>query len=210
MHLSRGIETLPNLYVSQGSDKGRSFNIVKSPAIIGRESQDVPLSDNTVSRQHAELIHKRNNIWMIRDLNSANGTYVNGIKLSSFMELKLGDQIRCGASLIVFGNVKTSSGITGDLGGLRIDEDGNLVESSIMATMPSMDDSVIIAGPETSNAVGNLRLLYELSTAINSIFDTQQLLEKVVDMIFDNMPADRGFILLREAEEDELKPVVVR
>lgn len=168
------------------------------------------LTDNTVSRHHAELNKKNNGTWIIRDLNSANGTYVNGVKLSSVLELKQGDQIRCGTSLLVFGGVKTSS-ISGQLDGLRIDDDGNLIESSIMATTPSLDDSVIIAGPETSNAVGNLRLLYELSTTINSIFDRQQLLERVLDMIFDNLPADRGFILLREDNNNnDMKPMAVR
>lgn len=168
------------------------------------------VTDNTVSRHHAELRRTNGGVWAIRDLNSANGTYVNGVKLSASLELKQGDQIRCGTSLLVFGGVKTSS-ISGQLDGLRIDEDGNLVESSIMATTPSMDDSVIIAGPEASNAIGNLRLLYELSTTINTIFDQQQMLERVLDMIFNNLPADRGFILLKDSSNSNaLKPMAVR
>jgi signal transduction histidine kinase len=206
---------MPTLYVSQGSDKGRTFEITGSPTVIGRSDCTVTLTDNTVSRQHSELIQKKDDRWFIRDLNSANGTYVNGVKFSGFMELKQGDQIRCGATLIVFGGVRSSS-VKGDLAGLRIDEDGNIIESSIMATVPSMDDSVIIAGPEASDAVGNLRVLYELSTAISSIFDRDQLMEKVMDIIFDNLPTDRGFVLLYDTDENddgdekELKPVVVR
>jgi len=200
---------VPTLYILQGADKGRTFEFSESPTFIGRDSQDIPLTDNTVSRRHAELTKKNDNVWVIRDLNSANGTYVNGVKLSSTLELKQGDQIRCGATLIVYGGVR-ARGIPGQLEGLRIDEKGNIVESSIMATVPSLDDSVIIAGPETSDAVGNLRMMYELSTAINSIFDRQQLLEQVMNMIFDNLPADRGFILLRNDSEEELRPVVMR
>lgn len=200
---------MPTLYILQGADKGRTFEFSESPTFIGRDSQDIPLTDNTVSRRHAELTKKNDNVWVIRDLNSANGTYVNGVKLSSTLELKQGDQIRCGATLIVYGGVR-ARGIPGQLEGLRIDEKGNIVESSIMATVPSLDDSVIIAGPETSDAVGNLRMMYELSTAINSIFDRQQLLEQVMNMIFDNLPADRGFILLRNDSEEELRPVVMR
>ncbi len=165
--------------------------------------------DNTISRRHAHLV-RQDGGWYIDDLNSANGTYVNGVKVARPMPIKQGDQIRCGTTLIVFGGAR-SAGITGQTAGaLRIDAEGNLVESDIMATTPSMEDSVILAGPETSNAVGNLRLLYELSTAIANIFDRQQLLERVMDMIFDNLPADRGFILLREEEQGDLSPVVVR
>ena len=200
---------MPTLYILQGPDKGHTFDVTHAPTVIGRNSPDLPLTDNTVSRRHAELT-QQNSTWVITDLNSANGTYVNGVKVSGGLQVKQGDQIRCGTTLLVFGGVR-AGGLVGVPGGaLRIDAEGNLTESEIMATVPSLDDSVIIAGPETSNAVGNLRLMYELSTAINSIFDLQQLLEKVMDIIFDNLPADRGFVLFKETDHQELEPVVVR
>jgi two-component system NtrC family sensor kinase len=200
---------MPTLYILQGPDKGHNFDISQSTAIIGRNSPDLPLTDNTVSRKHAELIQKKKQ-WSIRDLNSANGVYVNGIKVANKQILKQGDQIRCGATLIVFGG-PTTTGISGEPAtSLKIDENGNIVESAIMSTVPSMDDSVIMAAPETSNAIGNLRLLYELSNAINTIFDRHQLLEKVMDMIFDNLPADRGFIIFTAQSDDNLEPEVVR
>lgn len=200
---------MPTLHVIKGPDKGRSFTVNHTPALIGRDSPDMPLADNTLSRRHARL-DRHNGVWTLTDLNSANGTYVNGVKVAGPMDLKQGDQIRCGTTLIVFGGAP-APGISDEFGGsLRIDEDGNIVESAIMASVPSMEDSVIIAGPETSSAVTNLRLLYELSNAIGSIFDRQQLLEKVMEMIFSNLPADRGFILMRNEETDELEPKVLR
>jgi len=201
---------VPSLQILQGPDKGHTFEVSHTPAIIGRNSPDLPLTDNTVSRRHAQLL-KRDSQWSIDDMNSANGTYVNGVKVSSPLELKQGDQIRCGTTLIVFDGAPASS-ITGEpAGSLRIDADGNIVESSIMQTVPSMEDSVILAGPETSSAIANLRRLYELSAAITSIFDQQQLLEKVMDIIFAALPADRGFILLYDHPDDsELHPKVVR
>jgi pSer/pThr/pTyr-binding forkhead associated (FHA) protein len=199
-----------SLYILQGPDKGRTFEVNHSPALIGRNSPDLPLTDNTVSRRHSQLI-KKNSTWSIHDMNSANGTYVNGVKVSTSMELKQGDQIRCGTTLVVFGGLQQSSGIPGQTSSsLRIDENGNLIESSIMQTVPSMEDSVVIAGPEMTSAVGDLRVLYELTTAISSIFDRQQLLEQVMDMIFNALPADRGFILLQGEDKEDLEPEVVR
>jgi two-component system, NtrC family, sensor kinase len=200
---------VPSLYILQGPDKGLTFDLNHSPTLLGRNSPDLPLSDNTISRRHAQLT-KKNGSWMLYDLNSANGTYVNGVKVSSTAELKQGDQIKCGSTLIAFGG--EPSGISGEPGGsLKIDENGNIIESAIMATVPSMEDSVIIAGPEASSAVENLRILYDLSIAISSIFDRHQLLERVMDIIFDNLPADRGFILIKQnEEEDKLEPEVVR
>lgn len=200
---------MPTLYILQGPDKGHNFDINQSPVLVGRNSPDLPLTDNTVSRKHAELIREDSN-WYIRDLNSANGVYVNGVKIAQKQILKQGDQVRCGSSLIVFGGV-TTSGISGEPGSsLKIDEAGNIVESAIMTTVPSLDDSVIMAAPDTSDAIGNLRLLYELSNAISTIFDRSQLLEKVMNMIFDNLPADRGFIIFKNDNHDDLKPEVVR
>ena len=77
---------MPTLYILQGPDKGRTFDVHSVPTLVGRNSPDLPLTDNTVSRRHAELI-KKDGIWVIHDLNSANGTYVNGVKVSATLEL---------------------------------------------------------------------------------------------------------------------------
>src|SRR5688500_14035383 len=63
--------------VLQGPDKGRKFELPDhEPQLIGRSSEALPLTDNTVSRRHAELTPD-DGVWWIRDLHSQNGTYVN-------------------------------------------------------------------------------------------------------------------------------------
>ena len=124
---------MPKLHILQGPDKGHSFDIDRSTVLVGRGSPDLPLADNTISRKHAEFICEDDH-WFLRDLNSANGTYVNGVKVAQKLELKQGDQVRCGTTLMVFGGEK-SAGVMGTGSSLKIDEDGNLVESSIMATV---------------------------------------------------------------------------
>ena len=64
------------LIVLQGSDKGKTFKTADELVILGRGSDEVPLTDRTISRRHAELT-PHDGIWHIRDLNSANGTTVN-------------------------------------------------------------------------------------------------------------------------------------
>ena len=44
------------LLVLQGPDKGRRYELPDAPALVGRDSRQLPLTDNTVSRRHAELI----------------------------------------------------------------------------------------------------------------------------------------------------------
>ena len=62
------------LLVLQGPDKGRRFELPDATTLVGRESRQLPLSDNTVSRRHCELIYNNENgEWTLRDLGSSNG-----------------------------------------------------------------------------------------------------------------------------------------
>ena len=66
---------MATLVVMQGPDKGRTFYTGDEPVVLGRESEQVPLTDRTVSRHHAEM-QPEDGGWVLRDLRSANGTYV--------------------------------------------------------------------------------------------------------------------------------------
>ena len=67
------------LAIIEGPDAGTQFDLPgDEPQLIGRSSEALPLSDNTVSRRHAELTPDGLD-WYIRDLSSQNGTFVNGV-----------------------------------------------------------------------------------------------------------------------------------
>ena len=160
--------------VIRGPDKGRTFQI-DSDAIIGRQSDTLALIDSTVSRQHARLI-RQNDAWAIEDLNSANGTFVNGARIKRPTPLHLGDQIRCGTTLLVFGGSSSRTAPS-----IEVDHSGKIVDAAIMARVPASDDSVIIPTPELgAQAIGNLRTLYELTTELSSIFNLESVLQKTV------------------------------
>ncbi len=182
---------MASIEVIQGSDKGRNFDLAEGDNILGRESSTIPLTDVTVSRHHARLMRKDGQ-WYLEDLGSANGTYANGVKLTHKpMVVKRGDQIRCGATLLVFGG-----GIPMHAG-VDVDEEGNLVDAAIVARMPSNEDSVIIPTPEAgAQAIENLRILYDLISEIGSIFHVDLLLQRTLDKVFEIITADRGYILL--------------
>jgi signal transduction histidine kinase len=192
--------------VLQGPDKGRRFELPDAPALVGRESRQLPLTDNTVSRRHAELTPGEEG-WILRDLGSSNGTYINGLRVTNRYILKLGDQIRVGRTLMVYGS---QPGVTRARGGdvsLAGEESG--MDASIMHTVPSNDDSMVLAVPEpAAAAMSNLKILYQLGAALGSSFDIQQVLEVVMDLVFEHVKADRGIILLSEG--DDLVPKVVR
>src|SRR5438309_11471604 len=98
---SRPLEYLPvlTLLVLQGPDKGRRYELPDAPALVGRESRSLPMTDNTVSRRHCDLVPSPEGTWVVHDLGSANGTYVNGGRVLDTAPLKVGDQIRVGRTL---------------------------------------------------------------------------------------------------------------
>ncbi|MDB5172446.1 MAG: putative two-component system sensor histidine kinase [Phycisphaerales bacterium] len=196
------------LLVLQGPDKGRRFELPDSPALVGRDSRQLPLTDNTVSRRHCELLPQDGN-WVLRDMGSSNGTYVNGARVEKIVVLKVGDQVRVGRTLMVFGAQPGVSRTSRGNVTLAGEEAG--MDSAIMATMPSSEDSMVLAVPEpAAAAMGNLKIMYQLGAALGTSFNVDQVLEVVMDLIFEHMKADRGIILLIDPKTNELVPTVVR
>jgi K+-sensing histidine kinase KdpD len=177
--------------VIQGPDKGKTFEVSEGELVIGRQSEEFSLSDGTVSRQHARLSTRGGN-WYIEDIGSVNGTFVNGVKVNRSTRLHLGDQVRCGGSLLVFGGAAGR-----ETPALEMDESGRLVDAAIMATVPSNEDSVISPTPEAgAEAIDNLRLLYNLTSELSSIFNLDMLIRRGLEIITEVVPADRAYILL--------------
>jgi two-component system NtrC family sensor kinase len=187
------------LTVIQGPDKGRKFELPDhEPQLIGRSSEALPIDDNAVSRRHAELTPD-DGVWYIRDLESQNGTYLNGTRLTERTRLRPGDQIRTGQTLFVFGQV-----VSRDLSAVRV-VGTKRMDASIDRTLPSVpivaggnDDSIILAEPEPrAAAIDHLRIIYRLTTMLTTrVMDRQQLLQGVMDLIFAEFHPQRGCIML--------------
>ena len=196
------------LLIIQGPDKGRRFELPDSTTLVGRDSRQLPLTDNTVSRRHCELVPD-NGEWLVRDAGSSNGTYVNGQKIQERLHLKVGDQVRVGRTLMVFGAAPGVSRSSKGNVSLAGEESG--MDSAIMHTVPSSDDSMVLAVPEpAAAAAANLKALYQLSAALGSSFNADQVLEVVMDLVFEHVKADRGIIILIDPKTGELNPKVVR
>lgn len=195
------------LLVLQGPDKGRRFELPDTELVIGRGSADIPLTDNTVSRRHAQ-ISPRDGVYLLSDLGSANGTYVNGLRVTAPQAIRVGDQLRVGRTLLVFGTAPRTE-LSGELD-VEMSGAESGMDSAIMHTL-SPEDSMVLAVPEPSAAaMSNLQVLYRLGALLGSSFDVEQAMAITMDMVFEHLKAERGVILLREGPGDALVPVVVR
>lgn len=205
-------QLVATLMVIQGPDKGRTYRTLNEPAVLGRESDQIPLTDRTVSRHHAQIFPD-NGSWMLRDLRSANGTYVNGVRVARDpLRLKHGDQIKIGATLIVYTGEQSMEKLTGpriprDM--IDLDASNLNMDSAILASVRS-EDSVVIAGPELAEAARAWRVMSELTATIGAMIEPDALLERVMDVVLEELPIDRGFILLHDRKGEELIPRVVR
>lgn len=81
-----------------GRGAGGSYPLDKRELVIGRAPNcDVPLIDEFSSNQHAKLVRVGDD-WILQDLNSTNGTYLDGKKVITPVVVKLGVPIRIGAT----------------------------------------------------------------------------------------------------------------
>ena len=97
---------MATLLVIHGADPGRRYQLDQPVLRIGRDSSNpIRVSDNEISRQHAEIRSEQNE-YKIVDLNSSNGTYVNGRRVTE-AKLSSGDRIQVGQSVFVFGTGTT-------------------------------------------------------------------------------------------------------
>ena len=89
------------LMVIKGPIIGEKFFIKEDTFTIGRNpDSDILLDDITVSRQHA-IIEKLGEEYLIKDMESLNGTYLNG-KIIELSKLSNGDRIQIGKYLFLF------------------------------------------------------------------------------------------------------------
>jgi signal transduction histidine kinase len=88
-----------------GSQRNEGFELIEGnrPVVIGRNSEDagILLHDGAVSRTHAEFV-LQDGKWAIHDLGSSNGTFVNEKKITGEILLNHNDQIRVGATVLLF------------------------------------------------------------------------------------------------------------
>lgn len=100
--LSKKSPSKPSLeFYSDGNGEAKRVTIEQFPFRIGRaETADLRVESVEVSREHAEIV-ERNGMWLVRDLNSTNGTQVNGKVITEAL-LSDGDIVRVAQTELTF------------------------------------------------------------------------------------------------------------
>jgi signal transduction histidine kinase len=172
---------------------------------IGREAGNmIQLDDHEISRRHAE-IRRVGDALVVGDLKSSNGTFVNDVRVER-SELDSGDRIRVGRTLLVFARDGDDPAAFAAVDILPTTSAGD--GSRIVRTMRE-DDSIVLAAPEESQnrwlakARSNLQVMYRTALAVSHTLDIDELLDRVLQLVFEWVEADRGCIMLLDPDTRE-------
>lgn len=207
---------MSSLFVFRGNNQGMRFELEADMLTIGRDSANgIQLHDTEVSRRHAEL-RRTGATFTLTDLASSNGTYVNGEKIT-VRELANGDELQLGGTQMLFTCLADES--TDDIAD-KIDiiarqqpGDQSRIIHSIRESEGSrlFDLGADVSGsPWLARARGNLQVMYRTALAVSHTLDIDQLLNRIMQLIFEWVEADRGCIMLVDAAGGELTPAVRR
>ncbi len=193
---------MPTLVVIKGPDEGKRFELSDTPAGVGRDTANaIRLYDTEASRRHAEF-RQVNGGYALVDLASSNGTFVNSQPVKEAL-LKSGDQVQIGRTILLFADspAPTPAGDLADKISM-ISRSELEIPSEIIKAVSGGEGGRILAQPDQvspwlKNALANLSVMYQATQAISHILDTDQLLERIMDLIFQSIEADRGCIMLR-------------
>jgi sigma-B regulation protein RsbU (phosphoserine phosphatase) len=145
---------------------------------IGRSStNDLVLATAHISRAQAEILVKESEYYL-RDLNSKHGTFVNGIRIDQGVVLRHGDRIRLG----------------GLQGQILTFHKGDLLQSLLASSGSRTDSGLSVHG------FREMGMLLATFRALSSIPLLKDLLNLVVDTAIELTGAERGFIMLKEAD----------
>ena len=200
---------MPSLFVIQGRNRGSRYDLTNHEGAmsIGREAGNfVQLDDNEVSRRHAE-IRRIGEAFVVGDLKSSNGTWLNSRKIER-AELSSGDQIQVGRTILVYardGAEVPTAGLVDIVPGSNAADGSRIVRTAREADVgeaPEPDDT---QNRWLARARSNLQVMYRTALAVSHTLDIDELLGRILQLVFEWVEADRGCIMLLDPESKQLR-----
>ncbi len=199
------------------------------PVVIGRAPGcDLHLQHESISRQHARIARDEDG-WVLRDLGSKNGSKVNTFHVTDQL-LRNGDRLDLGTirmyveigpesaasrARVIFDEKPAPAGHTEvlDLSGLDdlLQAAGDLTNSPPRFThkigLSGLGDEISRA-PEATGEL--LRLVSESAESLLSCTTLAETLDRILSLVFDNLPVERGVICLYDPASESIEPMAMR
>jgi serine phosphatase RsbU (regulator of sigma subunit)/pSer/pThr/pTyr-binding forkhead associated (FHA) protein len=179
---------MPEIEVLTSNGELRRLQITDQKMIIGRGVEsDVVLSDQLLSRRHAEIGPRGGGFYLV-DLRSTNGTFINGERVVGERRLRHGDLIAVGQTRLIF-----SEGATHE------SADGAVLVGAQSYTIQDLQSRVTSRAMEVVDLTRQTRVFQLLGMASSSLLGNRplpELFERALDVIFEAIPVQRAAIVL--------------
>ena len=201
---------LPRLLVTAGPLRDSTIPLPEGASTLGRDPTNaVAVVDPSVSRKHCLLRQGEDGRFQVKDLDSRNGTLVNGLAVKE-QWLHHGDEIATGDSVFLFlleddDRVRASR--------VEFDDGQHAAETKVIhpkEVIYLQPDRLLKELPATSPLARNLSALLKISRVVHAIRDLEELQAQLLDLIFEVVPASRGAIMLADGGAQEFSSLYAR
>ena len=188
-----------SMTIVDGPQKGQSFDLPVGIVTVGREqTNSVQIPDPEVSRRHAEL-HFRDEGFVIIDLGSANGVFVNEERVKKKL-LMAGDQVKIGGTTFEFSDQPSFSADNGQ-------PPSDSKSDSAVDADRGAESGVRWVSSETvdwiAQAKSNIQMMCETALATSLHTEMDLLIERLMDLVFSWITADRACVILKDTSTGE-------
>lgn len=200
----------PRLLVIAGPSRDLTISLPSGEATVGRDPANlVAVIDPSVSRKHCLLRREEDGRCQIKDLESRNGTLVNGQAIKEHW-LSHGDEIATGDSVFLYlveDDDRVASASRVEFEDRPTSETKIIHPKEVVYLQP---DRLLKELPSTSQVARNLNALLKISRVVHAIRDLEELQAQLLDLIFEVVPAGRGAILLSEGNGQDFNCLYAR
>jgi Nif-specific regulatory protein len=197
----------PRLVGAAGPLKGSIFALSGAELTLGREeSNSICIPEPSISRRHCAVEYSSGTVTLV-DLESRNGTSVNGAPVARAV-LQHGDCIKVGNSQFLFLSDEPESARTVD--SIIVDDEETTKTTVQLSTGDALylqPERVMETLPETARVARDLNTLLKISATINSIRRLEELESRLLESVFEVVPAERGAILLSSGDTDDYSSI---
>ncbi|HET6175670.1 MAG TPA: sigma 54-interacting transcriptional regulator [Candidatus Sulfotelmatobacter sp.] len=201
----------PRLLATAGPLRESTIPLPDGEVTLGRDPTNaVPVVDPSVSRKHCLVRREEDGRFQIIDLDSRNGTVVNGLPVKE-QWLRHGDEIVTGDSVFLFLVEDDERAVPASR--VEFEDSHPPAETKLIhprEVLYLQPDRLLKELPATSQVARNLGALLKISRVVHAIRDLEELQAQLLDLIFEVVPASRGAIMLAEGGAQEFSSLYAR
>ncbi|MFQ5655235.1 MAG: FHA domain-containing protein, partial [Planctomycetota bacterium] len=186
------------LRVLSGENKNKIFALEAEKMVIGRESDQIAVLDQGVSRNHAEVF-RIGELYFIRDLKSRNGTFVNDSRIEDPELLRAGDRVHLGNTVLAF---EDQFPRPHDSRVIHLQDTTDTPASTLSFRLPVKDESSAEPAPPDAQEHARLQTLYTVSRLLGTGESLSETMDSVAREMCRALNANHVYLFAFKEKDD--------